>query len=319
MNQKQTDIPRNDLRDILRCYSIELIETTPLYLGMDNINIKILADNGKHYVLKVCSAPADIIQEQLKIMAQCGSADQQPIKTKLGLSIFTYKQQIGYLLPFVEGEDLLGVNLTLDELEKIAEFHHHFANKIANIAEKPTPNIWDLGHFYAHRERYEDFLPTEVELPSLTLRELDKIAVHNDFTRSNLLRKKDGELHLLDYGDVAYGYEITDLSVALAHFCVEDTPIDKILPHTAAFLKRRKTAPNLKMLYQFIRLRFIQAITLTLFEEAHLGVHPRAQYWLHFGETGLNKLKKIKQNDFSSYLMEEVYKVPIRKLDSCKE
>lgn len=308
MSYKQIDIPKTDLIEILKYYSLSPVNTYPLYLGMDNINIKVLANDGNQYVLKICSAPTEVVYEHLKIMIQCGSPEQQPLKTISDSLTFSYDQRIGYLLPFIEGKDLLEESLTEHDIQIIAQFRHHFAKQLADIPEKPTPNIWDLSHFYNHLAKYKKFIHQNWAIPHIEFNQFNQVTVHNDFTRSNLLRKTNGELHLLDYGDVSYGYQITDLAVSLAHFCVEDTPIDRVLPYSALFLKTEEIFPQPHLLYQLMKLRFIQAIVLTLFEEEQFGIHPRGEYWLNFGTMGLERFNEIQENDFVKYIASIVAK-----------
>lgn len=302
MKKRQTHLEDGAIAEILDRYSLGFVAATPLYIGMDNINIKVTDGDGRRYVLKICSAPAETVREQLRIMRQCGSSDQQPLSLTNGESIFFYGERVGYVLPYIEGNDLLGIELDTEDIRKIAQFHREAARRIGGIRERPMPNIWDLSNFHKHLRRYDRFVPAHVQVPELDLAGDAKVTVHNDFTRSNLLRTEAGGLHLLDFGDVAYGNEVTDLAVALAHFCVEDTPDDQILPQLAAFLAQRRELPEPTRLYHLIRLRFIQAITLTLYEEETLGSHPRAGYWMRFGEDGLRRFGQIGIGEFVAYL-----------------
>ncbi len=301
--QKCVDLPVAQIAQLLGHYGLSLSCAEPLYLGMDNINIKVTTQGRGDYVLKVCSAPEAIVQQQLTIMGECGSPDQQPLTTRSGGNTFRFEGRVGYLLPFIAGDDFLGRELSLAQIRQVAAYHRAFAQRVATIGARPEPNIWDLADFYTHLDRYTAHLPTAVELPEVDFAGLPKVPVHNDFTRSNLLELASGGLHLLDFGDVAYGFEVVDLAVALAHFCFEETPNARVLEHAKQFLRLPgeaggPTERDARRLYRLVRLRFIQAIALTRYEASLFGTHPRGDYWLDFGYAGLAQLHAISESRF---------------------
>ena len=131
------------------------------------------------------------------------------------------------------------------------------------------------------------------------LKKEKKVLCHNDFSRSNLLiQNKTGNYHLLDFGDTAHTHKVSCLAVAIAHFCVENTKKSEVLPHIATFISQQRYTPNLTNLYHLIRLRFIQAITLSQHELDLNGFHPRNKYWTDFGVCGLATYDQIPIDTF---------------------
>ncbi|MBG07703.1 MAG: hypothetical protein CME68_03035 [Halobacteriovoraceae bacterium] len=230
-----TNLTLSEVQDILNFYSLgEVKELSPLSYGISNSNFKVLViknNISKPFLLKISNdknkSELSGEQEILHCLEKAGfPLSISPLKTQKDTTIFSYKEYIGVIYPFVEGitpkpekETCYQIGKALGKLHSLKKesFSNDKIRKHETIGFE-LPFISNFVHSKdcpsQFKEYFWDIFPKGIE--SLINESFEEGIMHGDLYYDNTLFKDKALITLLDFEQAGLGPLILDLGISIS-------------------------------------------------------------------------------------------------------
>ena len=243
-----TNLTLSEVQDILKIYSLgEVKEITPLSYGISNSNFKVLVINNsqsKPFLLKISNdknkSELNEEQEILHFLKKAGfPLSISPLKTIDQATIFSYKNYIGAIYPFVEGitpkpekETCFQIGKALGKLHSLKKesFSNYNIRKHKTIGfELPFISnfVLDKDCPPKFKEYFWDLFPKGID--SLINEPFEEGIMHGDLYYDNTLFKDKNIITLLDFEQAGLGPLILDLGISISGTSLIDGKISTSL------------------------------------------------------------------------------------------
>lgn len=214
----------------------KIIDFQPINEGYEDANIVLQTSNGK-FVLKIffTERSLDNINSYVKILNQC---KQIGIQTTEILTDFNnglgFVENSGikayYIITkFFEGDNFLKSTPSLKDIEEVTKSLTKLNTLDFKVAE--AYDSWgnkNFGHEYEENKgkitAEQDLLIKSIyhEFIKLDLDSFSQSVIHGDMQRKHVLKSKDEKYCIFDFGCMAKGPKVIELSTYLAWFCLQD-------------------------------------------------------------------------------------------------
>jgi len=232
-------LPPIVLKKLLEKFNLGVIKKVKPLATSGNISY-IVNINKKNYLLRLSPSgfrrrseqEIDAELEIINYLFKKNFPVAQPITTKNGKQIISWKNHFGYLREFVDAKPKL--NPTSEEVEQFGELLGVFHNLISNYKTKhKRRHIWDLNESKKNfkqdkriilksdfKQKNEFIKKFENEIFKLNFPEsLPSGTIHEDLGKRHVLWQKDKIISIIDFDRNYYGKLILDLGQACRGWC----------------------------------------------------------------------------------------------------
>jgi len=238
-----TNLTSKEAKEILTFYSLgELLDISPLSLGISNSNFKLTTSkNGleNDYLLKISN---DKNQEELIGEQQILDYLQKikfsfsicPLSNLKDNKIFTYKNYIGAVFPFIKGHPPTPGNKTCQEIGRALALLHSTKPPEENILRKHQQIGFEAPHIFnfqqnekcpkEYKEYFHKIFPKNLR-PFMEMTFQEGI-IHGDLYYDNTLFRGDELVTLLDFEQSGIGPLILDIGISISGSCLNDNQIE---------------------------------------------------------------------------------------------
>lgn len=233
-----TKIDRARAGEILSLYDLgEVVELTPLSLGISNSNYKVETNKGS-WLLKISN---DKNREQLakeqKILIYLQAKNYQyslsPLPLKNGGVIYDHKSEFGVIYPFIDGIPPGPGDQTCEQIGRALADLHKLCPNDSDIIEFALRPHEEVGYGpreilnYTYEERCPEDFRQAVEaifpdqLRSFTEAGFERCLIHGDLYYDNTLFDQNHLAKVLDFEQAGIGEAILDLGISISGTCLE--------------------------------------------------------------------------------------------------
>ena len=213
------------------------------------------------------------------------------------------------VMEYFEGKHFLQIKPTLKDMESIVLILSKFHSLDLRLGDKVYDDPWQpqsLAKYYSINKKL--FKQKDKHRLESIIRNLDRINLdhykktptHGDIMRNNIMKSKEGEYCLLDFGVVAMNHWIIDLALYLAGFCLD--PSDSVSENkdifkkvTSAYVARSKLRNDFRDdLYILIQASY-GAFYLASMLDKKLGGNESKEnsYWIDLGNRGMDMIDEM--------------------------
>jgi len=243
-----TNLTLSEVQDILNIYSLgEVKEITPLSYGISNSNFKVLVvknSQSKPFLLKISNDKnkneLNGEQEILRVLEEVGfPLSISPLKALEQNTIFSYKEYIGAIYPFVEGITPKPESETCYQIGKaLGKLHSLKKESFSNYKIREHKTIGFELPFISNfiqkedcpsqfKEYFLDIFPKGID--SLINEPFEEGIMHGDLYYDNTLFKNKNLITLLDFEQAGLGPLILDLGISISGTSLSDGEISSSL------------------------------------------------------------------------------------------
>lgn len=212
----------------------KIIKIEPILEGYEDANFIILTDKGK-YALKIFlfERSETNIKDYTKVLItldQIGVPSLKLVKGREGFlsSVKSGKNKTYYFLTrFFEGDNFVNTPPLLTDMLQVAKFLA-LINTIEFAVEETYDSWGNKNLLKEFKENYNKLNTDELLLINPVIKTIKKLDfskfsqsfIHGDMQRKHVLKNKKEEYCVFDFGCMANGPKIIDLSTYLAWFCL---------------------------------------------------------------------------------------------------
>lgn len=201
---------------------------------------------------------------------------------------------------FFRGKDFQKVTPTIEDIKEVTGYIAKL--NTLNFSIEESYDSWGNKNLYKEYEKHNNKLSVEHkeiikpiirDFVKINLSKLAKSVIHGDMQRKHVLKNKGGKYCILDFGCVAYGPKIIDLSTYLAWFCLQ-----------------KDTWVHRKEIYNLVLCEYTKIHKLSGDEINRLPVLIRASYAAYFMKTSIlraegdNSAETFEWNKLSKEMLE---------------
>jgi len=258
-----TDLTLDEAQEIFNIYSLGQVETiAPLSLGISNSNFKVIIkrnDLNQPFLLKISNDKNknELTEEQqiLHFLEKEGfSLSISPLKTPTQSSIFSFKDYVGVIYPFIEGTAPKPEQKTCRAIgEALGKLHSFKTSSFSNYNLRRHKTIgYELPFIqnFIHskncpapfKDYFCDIFPKGIE--SLINEPFEEGIMHGDLYYDNTLFQGNKLITLLDFEQSGLGPLILDLGISVSGTSLSNGEISPLL--VEAFIEGYESERPLK-------------------------------------------------------------------------
>jgi len=258
----------------------KIIDFSIIHKGLIEVNIFAETFNNK-YVIKIFSNKSkQRVSEILKAQQKLYSLGLQTPKILLTHKDKQYfavysksgNPYYGCLIEYFDGDDFSIQEPTDNDLKQITQqlaLIHKTDMKVNTFYDDGLPlNLPSQLSTYRALipSRYRDYIyEISEQVRNIDKNKLRKSLIHGDLSREHVIKNRNGELCILDFGGVNFESSIADLSFMVSYFCLDMKAFSE-----SEYLRR----------YQIIMNEYKKRITITQYEESIIPLIIKANYAL---------------------------------------
>ncbi|MDA8793155.1 phosphotransferase [Bacteriovoracaceae bacterium] len=270
-----TQLTTSDVQEIIDKYfnktSVDIKETAT---GISNSNYVIKLDDQSSIILKISNdKELTELQEEEKILHDLHQSGFKyailPLKNKIKLSYFFFKDCVGQIYPFIPGEVKEPTNEVCTKVGlALSDLHKEQSTNISSTIRNYKTIGYELHSiidFVKSSESldYQDYKTTFQNcLPPLIINQLLELdlplgIIHGDLYYDNVLFNPENEiLAVLDFEQAGYGPYLLDLGISISGTCLDESSQlspEKIKYFIQSYSKQKQmTLDEKNYLYDYI-------------------------------------------------------------------
>lgn len=277
-------------------------------MGYEDFNIIVSAASGKYFIKIFADYRSDKeSQEYVDRIVNCLDSGVKVPKLYKAFDKYLYMLELDNykfrlaVMEFVDGKSYFesGEKVSTDEKKEIVR-QAALLNK-SNFKPPYVYDGWAIVNFIAEYDEKKDVIGAELpkavdglyeQFKNVRLDDLPHCYVHGDIMTTNVVKKQNGELYIVDFGCSNYYPRIAELAVLLCDiFYEKDKEKDAknyglLLSEYQKYIKL--TDMELELLPLFRQVGFAMYILNGLYEKIALGNNSAENvYWTKLGMTGL--------------------------------
>jgi len=217
---------------------------SPINEGYEDANFILNTSTGK-FVLKIFLADRKIenINSYIKILNESKNISFpttdiiSDYNNGLGIVENTKAKTYYILTKFFEGSNFQNITPTIEDIQNITYYLSQLNTLNFNVVSEYDG--WGIKNFAKEYENKNDKLTTDQKLLvknnldnfiKIDMKGFSKSVIHGDMQRKHVIKDKNNNYCILDFGCMAYSEKVIELSTYLAWFCLqEDTWKDRDL------------------------------------------------------------------------------------------
>ena len=292
--------------------------------GYEDVNIEIKTDKGHflfkiliNFLTKTARSVKDseyyvhVMKEFTRGGIRVPRLYQTNDKNELYELEFSGKKLRVIVMEFFNGNHFLKIPPTIEDMKNIAKIQAKLHSLDLTLRKRVYEDTWQPQSLNLHHPTHKNiFTDDDNKFFELTINKLNnidfsrykKVPIHGDLMRNNIMKNKEGEYCLLDFGVVAKNHWIIDLALFMAGFCLDPTKKDdinvKIYKEVVKSYKKHNPVDfdftsDLYTLVSASYAAFYLAATIEKNVENNLSAEN--QYWIDFGGKGIEMIGKLKK------------------------
>ncbi len=243
-----TSISKAEAQSILSLYGdYEIIELSPLSLGISNSNYCVRLKNHAPLVLKISNDKNAVdLKEEQKILMKLSQSQfplsLTPLKTKKEEVVYECGKYHGVIYPFIEGKiPQIEGNTCLEVGKALATLHNlNINDPILRGYQSVGFGAMEVLTYTYHPECPLDFKTIFNEIFPDKLKKYIELdlplgLIHGDFYYDNSLFDNEGLKIILDFEQAGIGPYLFDVGVSISGTCLKNGHVDA--DYVAQFLK----------------------------------------------------------------------------------
>lgn len=289
-----------------------------IHIGYEDFNLELQTSRGEYFV-KIfgsfrqksdCQNYVDVIVEAIR----AGIAHPTLYNSNQGyLYEFRESNTKDWLcvMEYISGGNFheLGINPTEDDIKFIVRE----TCKINQLNLRPpfVYDTWAITSFKQEFEKKKGHLNTEdlrlIEpllkiYDSLSIETLPHCLVHGDIIRTNVMKRKDGQVFIIDFAVANYYPRLQELAVLLCDFCFDpNDPQNLKQRHDLVLSEYQKAIPlradEITKLPNYLKLAHAMHLMNASYEKTvNNNAPPENEYFLNIGRIGLQYTTTIWPN-----------------------